>query len=146
MASSKSKNGARLRAGTPVLITECVDEFVALRKALYDEIRPNGLIEERWVDDLACVMWEITRLLRIKAGILNGAFCEALQDVSSRSGARILKIIWRVTAPSRSWPGSGLRTTAMRRPRSPSCSANINLTRPRSRHRRFACAPRISKN
>jgi hypothetical protein len=86
MASSKSKNGARLRAGTPVLITECVDEFVALRKALYDEIRPNGLMEEGWVDHLACVMWEITRLLRIKAEILNGAFCEALQDV--------LKQVW----------------------------------------------------
>jgi len=81
MASSKSKNTARLRAGTPVLITESVDEFVALRKQLYDEIRPDGIIEQGWVDDLAAVMWEIMRLLRIKAEILNGAVYMALQSI-----------------------------------------------------------------
>jgi len=86
MASSKSKNTARLRAGTPVLITESVDEFVALRKQLYDEIRPDGIIEQGWVDDLAAVMWEIMRLLRIKAEILNGAVYMALQS--------ILKQVW----------------------------------------------------
>jgi hypothetical protein len=89
MASLQNKSkkaAARLRAGAPVLITESVDEFVALRERLYDKIRPDGIIEEGWVDDLACVMWEIMRLLRIRAEILNGAFCEALQDV--------LKQVW----------------------------------------------------
>ena len=87
MASSKSKSAAaRLRAGTPVLITESVDEFVALRRQLYDEIRPNGIIERGWVDDLAAVIWEIMRLLRIKAEILNGAVYTALQS--------ILKQVW----------------------------------------------------
>jgi hypothetical protein len=85
--SSKSKNAAaRLRRGTPVLITESVDEFVALRKALYDEIKPNGAIEQGFVEHLADVMWEIMRLLRTKPEILNGAFCEALQNV--------LKQVW----------------------------------------------------
>jgi hypothetical protein len=57
MASAKIKSAARrLRAATPVLITESVDEFVALRKALGDEIKPNGIIEQAWVDDLAAVM------------------------------------------------------------------------------------------
>jgi hypothetical protein len=85
--ASKSKNAAaRLRAGTPVLITESVDEFVALRKALYDEIGPNGAIERGFVEDLAAVMWEIMRLLRIKAEILNGAFYEAL--------IKILEQVW----------------------------------------------------
>jgi hypothetical protein len=79
MASSKTKNAAAsLRAGTPVLITESVDEFVALRKALNNEIQPNGVIVRGLVDDLAAVIWEITRLLRIKAEILNGAFYKAL--------------------------------------------------------------------
>src|SRR5689334_12783561 len=87
MASPKTKNAAgRLRAATPVLITESVDEFVALRKALDDEIKPNGIIEQAWVDDLAAVMWEILRLLRIKAEILNSAFCKALIN--------ILKQVW----------------------------------------------------
>jgi hypothetical protein len=87
VASSKSNTAAaRLRAGTPVLITESVDEFVALRKQLDDEIGPNGIIEQAWVDDLAAVMWEILRLLRIKAEILNGVFRKAL--------IKILKQIW----------------------------------------------------
>jgi hypothetical protein len=84
---SKTKNAAaRLRAGTPVLITESVDEFVALRTALYDEIKPNGAIEQGFVEDLAAVMWEIMRLLRIKAEILNGAFCKAM--------IKILEQVW----------------------------------------------------
>jgi hypothetical protein len=87
MASSKSKTAtARLRAGTPVLITESVEEFVALRKQLDDEIGPNGVIEQGWVDGLAAVMWDIIRLLRWKSAILNGAFCEALQEM--------LKQVW----------------------------------------------------
>jgi hypothetical protein len=87
MPSSKSKNAStRLRSGTPVLITESVDEFVALSKRLYDEIQPNGIIEQGWVDDLAAVMWDIMRLLRIKAEILNGAFYEAL--------IKILEQVW----------------------------------------------------
>src|SRR5262252_6798001 len=82
MASSKNKTATeRSRAGTPVLITESVEEFVALREQLDDEIGPNGVIEQAWVDDLAAVMWEIMRLLRIKAEILNGAFCEALIEI-----------------------------------------------------------------
>jgi hypothetical protein len=87
MASSKSKTAtARLRAGTPVLITESVNEFVALRKALDDEIKPNGVIEQALVDDLAAVMWEILHLRRIRAEILNGAFGEAL--------IKILEQVW----------------------------------------------------
>src|SRR5262249_28045923 len=49
-------------------------------------IGPNGVIEQAWVDDLAAVMWEILRLLRIKAEILNGAFCKAL--------IKILEQVW----------------------------------------------------
>jgi hypothetical protein len=86
LQNKSRKAAARLRAGTPVLITECVDEFVALRERLYDEIAPKGIIEERWVDDLATVIWDIMRLLRIKAEILNGAFYQALQE--------ILKQVW----------------------------------------------------
>ena len=86
MASKRKNAAARLRAGTPVLITESVEEFVALRKQLDDEIGPNGVIEHAWVDDLAAVMWEILRLLHIKAEILNGAFCKAL--------IKILEQVW----------------------------------------------------
>jgi hypothetical protein len=86
MASSRNKNAARLRSGTPVLITESADEFVELRRALNNEIQPKGVIEQGWVDDLAAVMWDIMRLLRFKAEILNGAFYEAL--------IKILEQVW----------------------------------------------------
>jgi hypothetical protein len=147
MASSKSKNAARLRAGTPVLITESVDEFVALRKQLYDEIRPDGIIEQGWVDDLACVMWEIMRLLRIRAEILNGAFFKALTKILKQVLSKDNFENWvAYERAAEELARRGLRTIPMQGPRSPSCSANTSWTRPRSRHRRFACAPRISKN
>jgi len=85
MASSKSKTAtARLRASAPVLITESVEEFVALRKALDDEIGPNGVIEQAWVNDLAALIWDTMRLRRVRAEILNGAFCEALIKILER--------------------------------------------------------------
>jgi hypothetical protein len=86
LQNKSRKAAARLRAGTPVLITEPVDEFVAMRKRLYDEITPKGIIEEGWVNDLAAVEWDIMRLHRIKAEILNAAFYQALQE--------ILKQVW----------------------------------------------------
>jgi hypothetical protein len=86
MASKSKYAAARLRRGTPVLITESVDEFAALRKALHDEIGPIGAIEQGFVEDLVAVMWEIKRVLRIKAEIWNGAFCKAL--------IKILEQVW----------------------------------------------------
>jgi hypothetical protein len=71
----------RSRSFEPVLITESSRKLAALRKALSDEIQPNGAIERGLVDDLAAVMWDIVRLIRFKIAILNGAFLEALTNI-----------------------------------------------------------------
>ena len=68
-------------ARPPLLITESADEFAALLAALRQEIKPNGMIENIYVEDLAAIVWEIQRLRRCKAGIVNNAFRAALQSL-----------------------------------------------------------------
>jgi hypothetical protein len=68
--------------GTPLLlITESADEFAALREALRQEIKPKGIIEQIYLNDLASIVWEIQRLRRCKTGIINNAFRTALQKL-----------------------------------------------------------------
>jgi hypothetical protein len=57
------------------------DEFDALRTAFEQEIRPRGIIEHMYVYDIACIVWEILRLRRGKAAIINAAFRDALVNV-----------------------------------------------------------------
>lgn len=68
-------------ARPPLLITESADEFAALLAALRQEIKPNGMIENIYLEDLAAIVWEIQRLRRCKAGIVNNAFRAALQSL-----------------------------------------------------------------
>jgi hypothetical protein len=65
----------------PLLITESKDEFDRIRGALHDEIKPHGIIEQMYVEDIAHLVWEILRLRRSKAAIINFAFCGALEKV-----------------------------------------------------------------
>jgi hypothetical protein len=65
----------------PLLITESKDDFKRTNDALSDEIKPRGIIEEMYVADIANLVWEILRLRRCKAGIINAAFRSALQTV-----------------------------------------------------------------
>jgi hypothetical protein len=63
------------------LTTESRDEFARLRKAVHEDLQPSGPIEQYYVDAAAALMWEISRLRRIKCEILNSAFFEALQTL-----------------------------------------------------------------
>ena len=65
----------------PLLITESADEFAALLAALRQEIKPNGMIENIYLEDLAAIVWEIQRLRRCKVGIVNNTFRAALQSL-----------------------------------------------------------------
>ena len=62
---------------SPLLITESAAEFDALRGAFEQEIKPRGIIEHMYVYDIACIVWEILRLRRGKAAIINAAFRDA---------------------------------------------------------------------
>jgi hypothetical protein len=65
----------------PLLITESADEFDALRDAFEQEIKPRGIIEQMYVHDISSIVWEILRLRRCKAVIINAAFRRALENL-----------------------------------------------------------------
>jgi hypothetical protein len=64
-----------------LLITESRDEFNLIRDTLHDQIKPRGIIEQMYVEDIAHLVWEILRLRRSKAAIVNLAFRAALKEV-----------------------------------------------------------------
>jgi hypothetical protein len=61
----------------PLLITESDEEFSRIRQALYQEIKPVGIIECMYVEEIADLVWQILRLKRCKAGVINLAFHES---------------------------------------------------------------------
>src|SRR5262245_37409116 len=65
----------------PLLRSECADDFARLRTALVREVAPRGVVEEMYVNDVACIVWEMLRLRRCKAGIVNAAFRDAVAAV-----------------------------------------------------------------
>ena len=67
-----------------LLITESADDFAALNAALIEEIKPRGIIERLYVADIAALVWEILRLRRCKAVIVNAAFKDALTEIVGR--------------------------------------------------------------
>ena len=68
-----------LLPASPLLITESAGEFDRLRNALDQELKPRGIIEQMYAADIAHLVWEILRLRRCKAGIINYAFLAALE-------------------------------------------------------------------
>jgi|SRR5262249_37517343 hypothetical protein len=72
-------NKLTLLPKSPLLITETADEFDALRDAFEREIKPRGIIEQMYVHDISSIVWEILRLRRCKALIINSAFRSALE-------------------------------------------------------------------
>jgi hypothetical protein len=103
----RPRNELALLPKLPLLITESADEFDALRDAFEREIKPRGIIEHMYVDDISSIVWEILRLRRCKVVIINVAFRNALEDLlvhplrqpsqseyHARDGARDLAHAW----------------------------------------------------
>ena len=65
----------------PLLLTEFKDEFNLIRDNLNDQIKPRGIIEQMYVEDVTYLVWEILRLRRSKAAIINLAFRDALTEI-----------------------------------------------------------------
>jgi hypothetical protein len=80
MAKAYPSSLAVLRE-VPLLMTESKAEFDRIRDALNEEIKPRGIIEQMYVADAAYPSWEILRLRRSKAAIINLAFRAALKDL-----------------------------------------------------------------
>jgi hypothetical protein len=81
MTQSLDQNVDVLHSMAPLLINESADEFASLRKALKNEIQPEGAIEQMYVDDFATLIWEILRLRRYKTVIINNSRLAALQKI-----------------------------------------------------------------
>jgi hypothetical protein len=71
----------RLPRERGLLVTESRKEFLRLRKAFHDEIHPCGAVERHYVDWIAMLAWEISRLVRIKADLVNCACFDALKNL-----------------------------------------------------------------
>jgi hypothetical protein len=71
----------RLPDGCYLLSTESRDEFLKLRDDVYAEFQPDGPIEQMFVNDVVALTWEIMRVRRLKAGLINGALRTALEKV-----------------------------------------------------------------
>jgi hypothetical protein len=81
MTESLDENVDLLRSVAPLLINESVDEFAALRKELKNEIQPEGVIEQMYVDDFAVLIWEILRLRRYKTILIDSHRHDALRGI-----------------------------------------------------------------
>jgi hypothetical protein len=64
-----------------LLITEKEDEFAEMVRGFVEDIGPEGVIEGRYVEDIAYYTWEILRYRRSKAGIINAAMSPALHGI-----------------------------------------------------------------
>jgi hypothetical protein len=80
MTQTSIQKARRLRE-PGLLATESRDEFLGFRQTFHDEIQPGGPIECHYVDWIVMSAWEVRRLLRIKAELINGALLEALKKL-----------------------------------------------------------------
>jgi hypothetical protein len=84
--SKRQRHRSPLPSASPLLITESEEEFDRIHDALDQEIKPRGIIEQMYVADIAHLVWEILRLWRCKAGIINSAFRAALGNLLAQLG------------------------------------------------------------
>ncbi|MBR1154582.1 hypothetical protein [Bradyrhizobium sp. JYMT SZCCT0428] len=64
-----------------LLLTESAEEFDNLHAMLVQEIDPHGIIERMHVDETAKIVWEMLRIHRCKAAMINTAFRAALKNL-----------------------------------------------------------------
>jgi len=67
-----------------LLLSESREKYESLLLALQQEIKPKGRVEQIYLEDLTAIAWEIQRLRRCKAGIINNGFRSALQTLLQR--------------------------------------------------------------
>jgi hypothetical protein len=79
--SRRHRPRVALLPASPLLITESVDKFERIRDAFDQELKPRGIIDQMHIADIAHLTWEILRLRKCKAAIINSAFRVALEDL-----------------------------------------------------------------
>src|SRR4051794_17064802 len=81
MSSPPDRKLDVVQARPPLLRTESAAEFASLCDELEREIKPDGAIEQIYVQDIAELVWETLRYRRFKAVIINSATLLALRGL-----------------------------------------------------------------
>jgi hypothetical protein len=71
-----------------LLVTEAAEDFDALHAQLVHEIAPCGFIERMHVGEFSKIVWEMLRLHRCKAAMINTAFRPALKKLLLELGSQ----------------------------------------------------------
>jgi hypothetical protein len=71
----------------PHPMSESADEFASLRTALELEIKPKGIVEQIYVDDIAAIVWEIQAPPPLQTSIITPASVPPLGDPGDRQKA-----------------------------------------------------------
>ena len=139
MAKTYRSSSATL-TGTPLLLTESKAEFDRIRDALHDEIKPRGILEQMYVEDIAYLSWEVSRLRRSKTAIINLAFRAALKALITQllrePGQLVYLLGDRPDELARDW-----FSDPHVKNRSQTCSGNLNWMRVPLKRRPFDNRP-----
>jgi hypothetical protein len=65
----------------PLLVSESRHDFDAVYKALEKELKPEGIIEQMYMTEIAFIVWDTVRLRSCRVALVNNDFRNALQEV-----------------------------------------------------------------
>lgn len=103
----RHSRAAALLPAPPLLVTEAEDQFAAIQTALGQEIKPRGIIEKIYLQDMTVLVWEIWRFRRCKVAIINSEFRAALASLLTRllsePGADPIRIDDEAAALAEAW-------------------------------------------
>ena len=129
MTESLAQSVDVLGSIAPLLSAESADEFASLRKELKNEIDPEGVIAQMYVDDFAAFIWEILRLRRYSTAIIiNNSRLATLQRILERllCHRNCDRPCDKISTPKIS-PAAGLTTKMLER-ELPSCTADGSVS------------------
>ena len=80
----------RLACGTaaPVLQTEDGAAFARMLEGIRRDVEPRGLVEDMYVGDVACIVWEMLCLRRYRAALINAEFHAAVKAIAQEMTER----------------------------------------------------------
>lgn len=103
----RHSRAAALLPPPPLLVTEAADQFAAIQTALGQELKPRGIIENIYLQDMTVLVWEIWRFRRCKVAIINSEFRAALASLLTRllsePGADPIRIDDEAAALAAAW-------------------------------------------
>jgi len=81
MSQTSAARALELISRPALTTTESADDYDSLVKSLQQAISPRGFIEHMYVAEMSAIVWEILRLRRCSAAIINTAFRAALKSL-----------------------------------------------------------------